>query len=235
MSDLIKVILLTSLAGSAIPLGAYLAGRERFVPHRFLKEFQHAIIAFGGGALLSAIALVLVPEGIDRLPAVPSLLAFGAGGLVFGFLDHLLSRREGRLAQFMAMMLDYIPEAMALGAMMIGQSSVALLLAGLIALQNLPEGYNAWNEMTTKKRNPKLLAVFIAMVPAGAVAAVVGLTILGEAQAVLGAIMLFSAGGILYLLFEDIAPQVPIAQRWAPPMGAVMGFMLGLAGHLAIG
>ena len=46
--------------------------------------------------------------------------------------------------------------------------------------------------------------------------------------------MLLSAGGILYLIFEDIAPQAPLERAWAPPLGAVAGFTLGLVGHLLI-
>ena len=66
------------------------------------------------------------------------------------------------------------------------------------------------------------------------IAALIGLYGLDGMPEVLGAVMLFSAGGILYLIFEDVAPQVPLQHAWAPPMGAVLGFMLGLAGHLAL-
>jgi ZIP family zinc transporter len=46
--------------------------------------------------------------------------------------------------------------------------------------------------------------------------------------------MLFAAGGILYLTFEDIAPQAHLARRWAPALGAVAGFMLGLLGQMLL-
>ena len=41
--------------------------------------------------------------------------------------------------------------------------------------------------------------------------------------------------GILYLIFEDIAPQAALRNRHAPPLGAVAGFLLGLAGQLMTG
>lgn len=222
------------LAGVAIPAGAFLAQFDRLLPGWMLEEFRHTVIAFGGGALLSAVALVLVPEGIDRLNAVTALVLFGLGGLVFGLLDHHLSQGKGRTAQFMAMMLDYVPEAMALGAMLVGEPEVAFLLAGLIALQNLPEGFNAWREMTDAGPRPGLIWIFLGMVPVGPLAALIGLLVLSDMPAVLGGIMLFSAGGILYLIFEDVAPQVPLERKWGPPMGAVLGFMLGLGGHIAL-
>jgi len=233
-SVLLQAVFLSALAGTAIPAGAFLARFDGLLPGWLREEFRHSVIAFGGGALISAIALVLVPEGTDRIGALSALFLFGAGGLVFGFLDFRLSQRQSRVSQFMAMMLDYIPEAMALGAMLVGQFEVALLLACLIALQNVPEGFNAWREMAGTGTRPKLMWVFLAMVPVGPIAAVIGLYVLDDMPEVLGGIMMFSAGGILYLIFEDVAPQVPLQKKWGPPMGAVLGFMLGLAGHLAL-
>jgi ZIP family zinc transporter len=232
--SVLEAVLLTTLAGITIPAGAFLARFDGLLPGWAKDEFRHSVIAFGGGALFSAIALVLVPEGITRVSALTALVAFGAGGLVFGFLDHLLSRSTGRVSQFMAMMLDFIPEAMALGAMLVGQADVAVLLAALIALQNLPEAFNAWREMATDAPQSRLIWVFVAMVPLGPLAALFGLWVLSDMPAILGTIMLFSSGGILYLLFEDVAPQVPLDRKWGPPLGAVLGFMLGLGGHLAV-
>jgi zinc transporter ZupT len=95
------------------------------------------VIAVGGGALLSAVALVLLPEAADRLAALPLLTAFVAGGVVFFLLDRALSRQGTHAAQFLAMMLDYLPEAMALGAVVTVRPDLAILTAGIIALQNL--------------------------------------------------------------------------------------------------
>ncbi|HAO25971.1 MAG TPA: divalent cation transporter, partial [Methylophaga sp.] len=57
---------------------------------------------------------------------------------------------------------------------------------------------------------------------------------LSEHPAILGAIMLFASGGILYLVFQDIAPQSKLARHWAPPLGAVFGFCLALFSHLLL-
>ena len=46
--------------------------------------------------------------------------------------------------------------------------------------------------------------------------------------------MLFAAGGILYLTFEDIAPQARLERHWAPPIGAVCGFALALLGEMLL-
>ena len=45
----------------------------------------------------------------------------------------------------------------------------------------------------------------------------------------------FAAGGILYLIFQDIAPQSKMRRHWMPPLGAVLGFVVGMIGKQLIG
>jgi ZIP family zinc transporter len=228
---------LAALAGLSIPAGAALAlWRTDLLPDWAANEARHGVIAFGAGALLAAVALVLVPEGSDRLASGPALAWFATGAALFAAIDHALSRHGGQGAQFLAMMMDYLPEAMALGALIIGDYEAALLVAGLIALQNLPEGFNAMRELDATHRfsTRRLMLLFALMVPLGPLAALAGLMLPPEAGAVVGAVMMLSAGGILYLMFQDIAPQVRLENTWLPPLGAVLGFLVGLAGDLLI-
>lgn len=228
-------LLLAGLAGLSIPVGAALAQAERLLPDWSRTELRHTVAAVGGGALLSAVALVLLPEAGDRLAALPLLAAFAAGGVFFFLVDRAIVRRGTHAAQFLAMMLDYVPEAMALGALVAGRPDIAMLTAGIIALQNLPEGFAAWRELHgTATRPGRVALLFVLMVPLGPAAAAIGLFALAEHPAVLGAIMAFAAGGILYILFQDIAPAVRLENDGAPPLGAVAGFAIGLAGHLAV-
>lgn len=233
---MIQAILLATLAGGAIPLGGWLADREHLSPEWLANEFRHAIIAFGGGALLAAVAFVLVPEGADRLAAGPAVLAFLAGGAAFAWLDRRIAEPGGTHAQLVAMLSDFIPEAIALGALIAGGSNAAPLIAGLIAMQNLPEGFNAWREMghVSGRERGRRLALFTGLAVLGPVAAVAGHVFLADADTILGLVMVFAGGGILYLVFRDIAPQVPIENDWYAPLGAVGGFALGLAGYLLI-
>lgn len=224
---------LATLAGASIPLGAALARLNLDVFSSWTQtELRHGIMAFGAGALLSAIALVLVPEGLDRLSAVPAVTAFLVGGLGFALVDRLLSKSGSSMAQFLAMMMDYVPEALALGAVLSGDLNSAILVAALIALQNLPEGFNAMYEMSETGKSKPSLWLFVLMVPVGPIAAWIGITLPESFAPMIGAVMMFSAGGILYLMFQDIAPKVPVENALLPPLGAVLGFALGLAGDL---
>lgn len=151
MEALPQALLLSLVAGATIPLGGLLARFERIHPNWLEAEFRHSVIAFGGGALLAAVALVLIPEGSARLPHGATLVAFVAGGVVFMLADRALARRGGAGAQLMAMLLDFIPEAIALGATLAAGQGGGVLLALLIALQNGPEGFNAYREMRQER------------------------------------------------------------------------------------
>jgi ZIP family zinc transporter len=72
--------------------------------------------------------------------------------------------------------------------------------------------------------------MFCFMALLGPIAAMSGYLWLSESPKVIAAVMLFASGGILYSIFQDLAPQVKLEQRWAPPMGAVLGFCLGMLG-----
>ncbi|GFE48811.1 divalent cation transporter [Roseobacter cerasinus] len=225
---------LATLAGLSIPVGASLAiWRVNLLPDWLRSELRHAVIAFGAGALLAAVALVLLPEGSDRLAPGPALLWFCAGGVGFAVIDQVIAARGGQIAQFLAMMMDYLPEAMALGALVTGDLPTAVLVAALIALQNLPEGFNAMREMRQDDQAAPLW-LFYLMVPLGPLAAAIGLALPAAYDPVIGAVMMLASGGIIYLMFQDIAPQVPLDNSMLPPLGAILGFGFGLAGHLLI-
>lgn len=238
MSDfgLAALLLPATLAAATIPLGGLLGRTEALHPGWLDAEWRHAVLAFGGGVLVAAVALVLVPEGSRALPPAAALAAFGAGGLAFFLLDRLIERRGGAVGMLLALMVDFLPESLALGAMLAEGAPTALLMAVLIGLQNLPEGFNAYRELAATGRLApgRILALFVALALLGPLAALAGWSLLAGQPGPLGAIMLFAGGGILYLTFQDIAPQVPLERHWAPPLGAVAGFMLGLAGHLLL-
>jgi ZIP family zinc transporter len=230
MSETLKIILLTTAAGGCIPLGGFLSSYENFQRKWLEREFRHFIIAFGGGILLGATALVLVPEGVEgmnnSLFAIPVILA---GSLAFFYIETKLGKKHNA-PQLMGMLLDFIPEAIAFGGLVAIDSPAAPLLALLIGMQNLPEGFNAYREITAISQPGKgqTLLKMLALVMIGPIAGLSGYYFLSGWPIVLGMIMLFASGGILYLIFQDIAPQSRLEKHWAPPLGAVLGFGFAL-------
>ena len=234
MPEWIYILLLTLMAGLAMPLGGWLATIDSIRPNWLDEELRHSITAFGGGALLSAIALVLVPEGIEPFSIIISAILFLVGGMLFMLIDIYLYKRKSAAGQLVAMLSDFIPESIALGASLALGKGSSLLLASLIAMQNLPEGFNAFRELKESGRltDRKILLLFSMLALSGPAAGLAAYYWLAHFEAFISGVMLVAAGGILYAVFQDIAPQVKLERHWAPPLGAVMGFVLGLVGFM---
>ncbi|MGJ8672461.1 ZIP family metal transporter [Rubritalea sp.] len=236
MPEYIFIIILSLLAGAAIPIGGLLARLDLLHPKFLEKKFRLYIIAFGGGALVSAVALVLVPDGASKLSPLTATLCFGAGGLFFYLFDMVLSRLKSPAGQLVAMLSDFIPEAIALGtAFAIGEST-GLILALLMILQNLPEGFNAYEELekSGKLSSNKILFAFASLAIVGPVCALTGYFFLADAHQFVAGLMLFASAGILYLVFQDVAPGSKTEETGFPALGAVAGFMIGLVGNMII-
>ncbi|MCB1168236.1 MAG: hypothetical protein KDK33_18920, partial [Leptospiraceae bacterium] len=154
---------------------------------------------------------------------------------LFSVIDAYQSRKGGPRAQFLAMLMDFLPEALSLGAVFGHDHSLGLLLAAFIALQNLPEGFNAYREMVLSGARPwTVLGLLAAISLLGPAAAITGHLFLQDLPLVTATIMVFASGGILYLIFQDIAPQSRMERHWSPTLGAVLGFLLGMLGHILI-
>lgn len=210
---------------------------ERIRPGWLENELRHSVIAFGGGVLISAVALVLVPEGTRLIrSAEGACLVLVCGGFVFFVVERFLGIRRRETPQFTAMLLDYLPESLALGGMFAIGAASAPVLALLIGLQNLPEGFNAYRELNSMPhvKPKKTLMIMCALIPLGPLVGTIGWIYGADHSVFLGGIMLFSSGGILYLLFQDVAPQSHLDRHWAPALGAVLGFGVGMLGQLLI-
>lgn len=237
MSVYTQIIVLSLMAGAAMPLGAVLARLDLLRPTFLTSKSRHFIVAFGGGALISAVALVLVPDGASKLSPLSAALSFSLGGIFFYLLEKFLSTLKSSAGQLVAMLSDFIPEAIALGtAFAIGEET-GLILAFLMVLQNFPEGFNAYEELAHSSNiSPnKILISFSVLAAVGPISALTGYHFLSQAQEFMAGLMLFASAGILYLVFQDVAPESKIGNSSAPALGAVAGFMLGLVGNMLVG
>lgn len=234
--ELLIILGVTWLAGLAAFGGGLIARLEGSAESETKREIVHGMVAFGGGILLAAVAFALTPESMEVLPTTLLALTFLGGGLVFCGVDAALSRSQGNKAQFLAMLLDFIPEAIALGALFTKSRDTGIVLALFIGAQNLPEGFNTHREnlaggMTNRRSLKSLFWVSLA----GPISACGGYFLLSDHETITACLMSFASGGILYLIFQDIAPQAKLGRHWTPPLGAVLGFAFGMIGQQVLG
>jgi zinc transporter, ZIP family len=225
-ANLLHAVLLTFLAGASAFAGALLGRMDESAGGVLSDEARNFIIAFGGGALIGAVGLVLVPHGLHALSLGAGALTFIAGGVAFLLTDRSLQRAGTPASQLVALNLDFIPEAIVVGAVIANNLSLAIFLSVIMVAQNLPEGFNAYREV--RKSHASFFRRHILQLMS--LCMVIGPLTFELRSAGLGSIMMFCAGGILYLVFEDIAPEAHRRGDWGPALGAVFGFTVALIG-----
>ncbi|WP_149036413.1 ZIP family metal transporter [Aurantiacibacter atlanticus] len=233
MQTAVLATLFGAIGGSAAYAGAWLGYLDERGGGSLSGEAKRGITAFGGGALIGAVGLVLVPHGIETQPLWLGAASFVLGGLAFLLLDKWLHSTGTPVSQLVALNLDFIPEAIVVGAVIGSNLPMAIFLTVILVAQNLPEGFGAYVEVRKAHEGfvrHHILRIMALAIVIGPVAALLGYSFFAMQSTVLGTIMTFCAGGIIYLVFDDVAPEAHGNGEWAPAFGAVVGFAVALIG-----
>jgi len=234
---ILQLLLFSGFAGITVLIGGLLANTfNHHIKETPVKyEIIHTLMSFGAGIILSAIALVLIPKGMEELEVVPMALSFAAGVTVFVVIDRYLAKKGGKNAALLAMMMDFIPESIALGATFAMEPNVAILLAVFIGLQNLPEAFNSYRDLVSSGFTPrKTLLIFFGLSFFGMIGALLGHFFLSDSPKITAHLMTFASGGILYLLINDIIPESKLDNNYITSLGATLGFLVGIIGEKLI-
>ena len=228
-------LMLALLAGISIPAGAFASTLPELEEFCRRKEIDSFISYFGGGALMATLSLVLIPRGTQDATVPLAAFAFALGGLLFWRISSWTKRARTSASHLIGMVLNFVPEVILLGVAAATEPNVGYLLAALIALQNMPEGFAARQEMQASGLSRRLLWLMFILVPLLApFVAAAGFIWMAGSELILPFILLFCSGVILYLVFEDIAPGAHLTRTSFPATGAVMGFLLGMVGTMLI-
>ncbi|WBL22816.1 ZIP family metal transporter [Zunongwangia sp. HRR-M8] len=234
---LTNLILYSGFSGITVFIGALLANIfNHHVKESPVKyEIVHFLMSFGAGIILSAIALVLIPTGMERLSLAGMAFSFVLGTITFLFIDRYLAKKGGQTATLLAMMMDFVPEAIALGAVFAINPGMATLLAVFIGLQNLPEAFNAFRDMVQSGYSiSKSLVIFFFLSFCGILGALLGHFVLSDFPNLTAHLMTFASGGILYLLIQEIIPESKLDNNYIASLGASLGFLIGIIGEKLI-
>ncbi len=224
-----------ALAASSLVIGAALSFARRW-PQRQVGY----VLAFGAGALISAVSFELAAEGIEAGGAGITGLGLGAGALTYYLLDGLIARRmatgrgrRGRAegsgsgaALALGAFLDGIPEQLVLGITIAAGSGVGVSLLVAIFVSNLPEALGSASEMSrTGRPREAILRLWVLVAVICALASVVGYL---AADAVGGngkaAIDGFAAGALLVMLIDSMIPDARSDAGRGAGLVTVLGF-----------
>ncbi|WP_350562009.1 divalent cation transporter [Psychrobacter sp. CAL346-MNA-CIBAN-0220] len=234
---LFKLILFSGFSGATVFIGGLLANLfDHYIKDTPIKyQIIHTLMSFGAGIILSALALVLVPKGMETLSIWGVIGSFSFGAVLFMLIDRQLAKSDSQQATLLAMMMDFVPESIALGAVFAIEPQMALLLAVFIGLQNLPESFNSFRDLVNSGFSvKKTLLIFFVLSFFGIISALMGHFLLRQHPNLTAHLMIFASGGILYLLIQDIIPESKLANNYLTPLGATLGFLVGIAGEMLI-
>ncbi len=220
-----------ALAASSLVLGALLALARRW-PDRTIG----LVLAFGAGALISAVSFELFAEGIEEAGRLPVALGLGAGALGYFLADRPLERRPeaGGSALALGAFLDGIPEQLVLGIGLAEGGGVSVGLLAAVFVSNLPESIGSGSDMLAAGRpRAEIVRLWVAVAFVCTLATVVGYAIAEAASDELkGAINGFAAGALLVMLADSMMPEARQKAGLAGGLVLVLGFALaaGLSG-----
>ena len=211
------------LGGAALVVGAAIAWFVR-VPSKVVA----AVMAFGAGVLISALAFDLAEEAADTGGLVPTTVAFLAGALLYLAANIALAERGARhrkrsgdqqpseaeqggsgAAIAVGALLDGIPESVVLGIGLLGGGGVSVAVVAAVVISNVPEGLSSVAGMKQAGRSARyVFGVWSAIALVSAAAAAVGHLALGNASPeVVAAITALAAGAILTMVADTMIPE----------------------------
>lgn len=201
-----------ALAASSLVIGALLS-----LARDWPRQLVGLVLAFGAGALISAVSFELAEEGVEIGGGAPVGIGFGLGALVYFVLDGLVERGRSDPASALALgaFLDGIPEQLVLGLGIAAGDEVSIGLLGAIFVSNLPEAIGSASEMRAEgRRGETILRLWIAVAVVCALASVAGFAIADSLSDELeGGFNGFAAGALLVMLSDSMIPEARKAGR----------------------
>ena len=223
-------------AASALVVGA-LVGLTGSVPRRFVA----LAMAFGAGALISALAFDLTEDAFAHGGTLPVAAGLAAGALVFFTGDQLLhargaARRGPRMKQVgtngpaivLGALLDGIPESVVLGSTLLAGAGIGVPFLAAVFVSNVPEALSAASDLRREGHRPEwIIRLWVGVALVSGLAAALGYWLLGEMGA--GAVPLiqsFAAGAILTMLADTMIPEAFSEGGDLTGLATVFGFAL---------
>ena len=248
------IVLITALGvGGATLIGAVIG----FVFKNISHKFSDIVLSFAAGVMLSAAVLGLILPSVEYGGEWGLLITVGgvfAGALSLNLIDRLVphlhklmgvddeKHHDARLSKVLlfviAIGIHNLPEGIAAGVGFgAGNTEQALLIAGGIALQNIPEGMVIIGPMLSagvSRRKTLLLAALTGVVEV--IGTFIGYFAVFASQAILPFALAFAGGTMLYVVSDEMIPETHAHghQRGAT-YALLFGFCLMLVSDTLLG
>ena len=230
-----------ALAASSLVLGSFLAFARPWP-----KQMVGLVLAFGAGALISAISFELFLEGAQTGGLGATGIGLGVGALTYFLFDGLIARRHdashgrpGRrqarsgagTALALGAFLDGIPEQTALGLGLAAGEGVSVGLLVAIFVSNLPEAIGSAIDMQNAGTSRRaIIRLWLAVAAICAVSTVIGYAVAdataGHFKALIDG---FAAGALIVMLIDSMIPEATAESGRLAGLVTTLGFAVATA------
>lgn len=211
------------VAGSALLIGAAIGYFVR-VPVRLIA----AIMAFGSGILISALAFELMDEAYRQGGFDSTSIGFISGAVVYTAANLILDKKGAKhrkrsdnkqpseeeqsgsgLAIAVGALLDGVPESIVIGVSMIHGESVNFITVVAIFLSNIPEGLSSSAGMKQAHRSRSyIFGIWSAIAVISGIASWAGFSLFRDfSQDIIALTTAMAAGAILAMLVDTMIPE----------------------------
>ena len=239
-------VLLTALGvGGATLIGAIIG----FIFKNITHKFSDVVLSFASGVMLAAAVLGLIIPSLEyggKYGIIICIAGIFVGALSLNLIDKLvphLHRMVGEdieehkkseinkvLLFVLAIAIHNLPEGIAAGVGFgTGNTGEAILIAGGIALQNIPEGMVIIAPMLAAGISPK--KTFLAASMTGVVEVVgtlIGYFAVSISTAILPFALAFAGGTMLYVISDEMIPETHHGGTRGVTYALLVGFSLML-------
>ena len=248
------MVMLTALGvGGATVIGALVGFIFKNISHRF----SDIVLSFAAGVMLAAAVLGLILPSLEyggKFGLIMTVVGIFAGAMCLNLIDKLVPHLHrlvggedevhnneslGRVLLFvLAIAIHNLPEGIAAGVGFgSGNPAQALVIAGGIALQNIPEGMVIIGPMLAAGVSPK--KTFVCAFMTGVVEVVgtfIGYFAVSLSQAILPFALAFAGGTMIYVISDEMIPETHAhgSQRGAT-YALLVGFCVMLITDVLLG
>ena len=220
--------MLTALLWGAVAAASLVIGGFLGLAREWPDKLVGAVLAFGAGALISAVSFDLFEEGLQLAGGVPVAIGLTLGALTYFTLDRVVEQRVPGAGAALALgaLLDGIPEQAVLGIGLASGEGISISLLAAIFVSNLPEAIGASTDLRKAKRSKAtILRMWGAVAVVCMLATMAGFAIAdatsGDFKAGING---FAAGALLVMLVDSMIPDATEKAGRIAGLVTVLGF-----------
>jgi len=243
--------MITAIFWSALATCTLLIGMALAYRNLVSLRWTGLIMAFGAGAIISAVAYQLVLSAAATVHGAYYVIGLGiaAGALTFYFADRWVDNMGGEdrmdfdggqaggsgTGILLGSLLDGVPESLVLGLSLVHSPQVSLAFIFAVAISNIPQGLGGTAGMLKSGwAKSKITRLWLYVCGLSIVAAALGY---GLAQMLPGAtgagVDAFAAGALLVMLTDSMIPESLEHGGKETGLFLVIGFSVAVAVALA--